>query len=65
MPKELNEEDAMLKEHDEFMQQVNESGVPSCFLRYYGYPPLNPKPNVDNSKINPGIADKYSPDTPI
>lgn len=41
--KHLSNEDALLQEHEEFMRQVSESGVPLWVLQYYGEPNVKPK----------------------
>lgn len=38
--KQLSNEEAMLEQHEQFMRQVNESGVPLHLLEYYGEPPV-------------------------
>lgn len=49
MQNNLSNEDALLQEHEEFMKQVSESGVPLWVLQYYGEPkPLNNDNNQEN-----------------
>lgn len=62
MQNNLSNEDALLQEHEEFMKQVSESGVPAWMLQYYGEPkPLTHDNNSKNNE-NPG-NDSTSPFT--
>lgn len=48
----------MIKEHEEFMEQVSESGVPLWMLQYYGEPkPLN---NDNNQKTREDLGHDHA-----
>ena len=68
MPKQsnhLSNEDAMLQEHDEFMRQVSESGVPLYLLQLYEPPTFKPQDNDYNQKTGEIDANEHSPDTSV
>jgi len=46
----LSNEDALLQEHEEFMRQVSESGVPTYLLQVYGEPTFKHKQDDNNQK---------------
>jgi hypothetical protein len=59
----LSNEDALLQEHEEFMKQVSESGVPLWVLQYYGEPkPLN---NDNNQKNREDTGHDHSSNAPL
>lgn len=45
----LSNEEIMLEQHEKFMRQASESGVPLYLLEYYGEPPVKTQED-DNSK---------------
>jgi hypothetical protein len=64
MCKHLNNEDILMQEHEEFLKQVSESGVPLWLLQYYGYQ-TQKLIYEDNQKTDQSDADKHTSDTPL
>jgi GGDEF domain-containing protein len=65
MPNHLSNEDAMLQEHDDFMRQVSESGVPKYLLIMYEEPNLKSLNDDYNQKTGEIDANEHSPDTSV
>jgi hypothetical protein len=61
----ISNEDAMLEEHDEFMRQVSESGVPLHLLVMYEEPTFKTKDDDHNQKTGEIDANEHSPDTSV